>query len=101
MTQHRGILNVHKDRRMRQLIDTHDWITCYFLPSYEPDFNPVEGIWALMRRSSQANTPFASPEDLMSALRYGLRQLYYRSSLIDGCLAETGLGLTTSRQQRQ
>ncbi|MGW2650793.1 transposase, partial [Streptomyces sp. NPDC001393] len=27
----------------------------------------------------------------------GLRQIQYHSNLIDGCLAETGLTLTTSR----
>lgn len=47
-------LNVHRDRRLREFIDTHDWITCCFLPAYAPDLNPVEGIWSLLRRSSQA-----------------------------------------------
>ncbi|MCR3725232.1 hypothetical protein FHS35_002080 [Streptomyces umbrinus] len=94
-------LNVHKDRRLREFIDTHDWLTCYFLPAYAPDLNPVEGIWSLLRRSSQANTAFTDPDHLMSALRHGLRQIQYRSNLIDGYLAETGLTLTTSRQQGQ
>ncbi|WP_434100380.1 IS630 family transposase [Streptomyces rochei] len=94
-------LNVHRDRRLREFIDTHDWITCYFLPAYAPDLNPVEGIWSLLRRSSQANTAFTDPDHLMSALRHGLRQIQYRSNLIDGCLTETGLTLTTSQQQGQ
>ncbi|MGW2836168.1 IS630 family transposase [Streptomyces sp. NPDC001286] len=88
-------LNVHKDRRLREFIDTQDWITCYFLPAYAPDLNPVEGIWSLLRRSSQANTAFTDPDHLMSTLRHGLRQIQYRSNLIDGCLTETGLTLTT------
>lgn len=94
-------LNVHKDRRLRQFIDTHDWIPCYFLPAYAPDLNPVEDIWSLLRRSSQANTAFTDPDHLISTLRRGLLQIQYRSNLIDGCLAETGLTLTTSRQQPQ
>ncbi|MFF4732302.1 transposase [Streptomyces mirabilis] len=94
-------LNVHKDRRLREFIDTHDWITGYFLPAYAPDLNPVEGIWSLLRRSSQANTAFTDPDHLMRALRHGLREIQYRSNLVDGCLAETGLTLTTSRQQGQ
>lgn len=94
-------LNVHKDRRLREFIDTHDWITCYFLPAYAPDLNPVEGIWSLLRRSSQANTAFTDPENLISTIRRGLRQIQYRSNLINGCLTETGLALTTSRRQRQ
>ncbi|MFJ9900959.1 transposase [Streptomyces sp. NPDC091280] len=94
-------LNVHKDRRLREFVDTHDWITCYFLLAYAPDLNPVEGIWSLLRRSSQANTAFTDPDHLISTLRHGLRQIQYRSNLIDGCLAETSLTLTTSRQQSQ
>ncbi|MFI8235433.1 transposase [Streptomyces sp. NPDC085900] len=94
-------LNVHKHARLREFIDSHDWISCYFLPAYAPDLNPVEGIWSLLRRSSQANTAFTDPDHLLSALRQGLRHIQYRSNLIDGCLKETGLTLTTSRQQGQ
>jgi hypothetical protein len=93
--------NVHKDARLREFIDTHDWITCYFLPTCAPDLDPVEGIWSLLRRSSQASTAFTDPDHLMRTLRQGLRQIQYRSSLVDGCLAETGLTLTTSRQEGQ
>jgi transposase len=50
-----------QDRRLREFIDTHDWITCYFLPAYAPDLNPVEGIWSLLRRGSQVNTAFTTP----------------------------------------
>lgn len=60
---------------------------------YAPDLNPVEGIWSLLRRSSQANTAFTDPDHLMRTLRHGLRQIQHRSNLIDGCLAETGLTL--------
>nr|WP_311767090.1 transposase [Streptomyces rhizosphaericus] len=91
---------VHKDARLREFIDTHDWITCYFLPAYAPDLNPVEGIWSLLRRSSQANTTFTDPDHL-GALRQGLREIQYCSNLVDGFLTKTGLTLTTSRQQHQ
>ena len=94
-------LNVHKDRRLREFIDTHDWISCYSLPAHAPDLNPVEGIWSLLRRSSQANAAFTDPDHLISTLRHGLRHIQYRDNLINGCLAETGLTLTTSLQQRQ
>jgi transposase len=86
---------------MREFIDAHDWITCYFLQAYAPELNPVEGIWSLLRRSSQVDTAFTDPDHLISALRHGLRQIQYRGNLIDGCLAETGLTLTTSRRHRQ
>ncbi|GGP96667.1 hypothetical protein GCM10010278_87210 [Streptomyces melanogenes] len=94
-------LNVHLDARLRAFIDTHDWITSFQLPPYAPDLNPVEGIWSLIRRSGQCNTAFTSPDHLMRLLRRRLRELQYRPGLLDGCLAGTGLTLTTSRPQTQ
>jgi DNA-binding transcriptional MerR regulator len=50
--------------------------------------------------SSHGRTVPSGPDRLISTLRHGLRQIQYRSNLTDGCLAETGLTLTT-RQQHQ
>lgn len=94
-------LNVHKDRRLRAFIDAQDWITAHHLPPYAPDLNPVEGIWSLLRRTCQANTAFTDPDHLISTLRRGLRQIQYHSDLVDGCLAATGLKLTTPPLQAQ
>ncbi|MEV4193332.1 transposase [Streptomyces toxytricini] len=94
-------LNVHKDRRMRAFIDAQDWLTDYHLPPYAPDLNPVEGIWSILRRTSQANTAFTDPDHLIRRLRHGLRQIQYRNDIIDGCLTGTGLTLTTPRLQGQ
>ncbi|MEU7190466.1 transposase [Streptomyces sp. NPDC045369] len=94
-------LNVHKDARLRTFIDARDWITCYYLPPYAPDLNPVEGIWSLLRRNCQAHTAFSDHDQLLAALRRGLRQLQYRSNLIDSCLTATRLALTTTRRQPQ
>nr|WP_030775488.1 transposase [Streptomyces sp. NRRL F-2664] len=94
-------LNVHKDRRMRAFIDAQDWLTAYHLPPYAPDLNPVEGIWSILRRTSQANTAFTDPDHLIRRLRHGLRQIQYRNDIIDGCLTGTGLTLTTPRLQGQ
>lgn len=41
------------------------------------------------------------PAQLIRALRRGLREIQYRSNLIDGCLASTELTRTTSRMQPQ
>ncbi|MFG3016801.1 DDE endonuclease, partial [Streptomyces cinerochromogenes] len=34
---------------------------------------------------------FADPDDLITAVRRGLRQLQYRPDVLDGCLTGTGL----------
>lgn len=86
---------------MRAFIDAQGWITAYHLPSYAPDLNPVESIWSILRRTTQANTAFTDPEHLIRRLRHGLRQIQYRGHLIDGCLTATGLTFTTPRLQPQ
>ncbi len=91
MTNHRGILNVHKAAGLREFAASRDWLTIYYLPPYAPDLNPVEGIWSLLRRGWLSNVAFSTPEHLVQRIRHGLRHIQYRSHLIDGCLAETGL----------
>ncbi|MEV7013025.1 hypothetical protein [Streptosporangium sp. NPDC051022] len=59
-----------------------------------PDLNPVEGIWSLLRRCFLFNIAFTSSEHLIRTVRQGLRTIQYRSGLIDGRLAGTGLPLT-------
>ncbi|MBP2056102.1 hypothetical protein J2Z21_009119 [Streptomyces griseochromogenes] len=36
-------LNVHRDRRLHEFIDAHDWITVRYLPPYAPQLNPGRG----------------------------------------------------------
>jgi transposase len=76
---------------LREFAGKHEWLTIYYLPPYAPDLNPVEGIWSLLRRGWLSNVAFSTPEHLIRRIRRGLRHIQYRSDLIDGCLAETGL----------
>ena len=94
-------LNVHKDSHLHDFIENSDWLTVFYLPPYAPDLNPLEGLWSVLRRSSQANTAFTDPDHLMRSLRHGLRQIQYQPDLINGLLAATGLTLTTPHPQPQ
>ncbi|TQE15434.1 IS630 family transposase [Streptomyces ipomoeae] len=84
-------LNVHKAADLQKFAASRDWLTICYLPPYAPDLNPVEGIWSLLRRGWLSNVAFSTPEHLIQRIRRGLRHIQYRSHLIDGCLAETGL----------
>ncbi|MFF3497294.1 hypothetical protein ACFYWS_38875 [Streptomyces sp. NPDC002795] len=42
-------------------------------------------------RTTLANRAFTDPEDLIAAVRRGLRQLQCRSKVLDGCLTAAGL----------
>jgi transposase len=84
-------LNVHKAADLQAFAASRVWLTIYYLPPYAPDRKPVEGIWSLLRRGWLSNVAFSTPEHLIQRIRRGLRHIQYRSALIDGCLAETGL----------
>ncbi len=58
----------------------------------------VQGVAALLKRHgwscqvpARANRASADPDDLITAVRRGLRQLQYRLDVLDGCLTGTGL----------
>jgi transposase len=82
---------VHKAADLRQWAAAQEWLTIYYLPPYALDLNPVEGIWTLLRRGWLSNLALSTPVHLDQRIRRGLRLIQYRSHLIDGCLAETGL----------
>lgn len=87
-------LNTHPTAGMRRYIADRDWLTVYQLPPSAPDFDPAEGIWSVLRRTTTANRAFADPSDLITAIRRGLRRLQYRPDVLDGCLTGTGLAPT-------
>ncbi|WP_406467761.1 hypothetical protein OH738_08895 [Streptomyces hirsutus] len=59
------------------------------LPAYAPGLHPAEGVRSALRRTTLADLAFADPEELITAVRRGLRRLPYRPDVLDGCL--TGL----------
>ncbi|MCX4460094.1 transposase (plasmid) [Streptomyces sp. NBC_01340] len=88
-------LNTHRTAGLRQYAADHAWLTVFQLPSCAPDLNPVEGVWSLLRRGPMANTAFTDPEHLERTLRRGLAHIQRHPDLINGCLTETGLHITT------
>ena len=84
-------LNTHLTAGMRRYIADRDWLTVYQLPPYAPDLNPVESIWSVLRRTTQANRAFTDPDDLITAIRQGLQRLQHRSDILNGCLTATRL----------
>ncbi|MFK0047531.1 transposase [Streptomyces sp. NPDC090741] len=44
-------LNTHVSRKMRQLVAEREWLTVFLLPAYSSDLNPVEWVWAHVKRS--------------------------------------------------
>ncbi|MEV6535784.1 transposase [Streptomyces sp. NPDC051639] len=85
-------LNTHVSRAMRKMIDERDWLTVFLLPAYSPELNPVEGLWAHVKRSL-ANLASVALDRLEALVRNRLKRLQYRPAVLNGFLAGTGLDL--------
>jgi putative transposase len=83
-------LPAHKSARMQQIIAARPWLRVYLLPGYAPELNPTEKVWAVMKRSL-ANLPATTATALTTAVKNRLKRMQYRTGLIDGYLAATGL----------
>jgi transposase len=61
-------LGAHRSRTMRDWLATQtDWLTVEQLPTYAPDLNPVEGLWANLKTVELANFTVGFPRDLAAA----------------------------------
>ncbi|MFI5670975.1 transposase [Streptomyces sp. NPDC051704] len=87
-------LNTHVSHAMRELIAQRDWLTVFLLPAYSPDLNPVEWVWAHVKRSL-ANLAVVTLDRLEALVRNRLKRLQYRPDTLDGFIAGTGLTLDT------
>ncbi len=70
-------LNTYVSRRMRDLVAEREWLTVFLLPAYSPDLNPVEGVWAHVKRSL-ANLAVMALDRLETLVRNRLKRLQYR-----------------------
>lgn len=87
-------LRAHLTPEMKAFIEANtDWLTVFQLPSYAPDLNPQEGIWALMKRTI-GNLAAVNLDQIATAIKHSLKQIQYRPHLIQGCLTATGLSIT-------
>ncbi|MBT2509459.1 transposase [Streptomyces sp. ISL-98] len=80
---------------MRELVAEREWLTVFLLPAYSPDLNPVEGVWAHVKRSL-TNLAVTALDQLEVLVRNRLKRLQYRPHTLDGFIAGTGLTLETS-----
>jgi putative transposase len=83
-------LHGHRSAAMRALIATRPWLRVYQLPSYAPELNPAEGIWAHLKRSL-ANIAIHNVTNLARLAKNRLKRMQYIPTLVDGFLAGTGL----------
>ena len=86
-------LNTHVSAAMAELVAARDWLTVFQLPPYAHELNPVELVWAHLKRSL-ANLAKRNLAQLTALVKTRLRRMQYRPGLIEGFLAGTRLDLT-------
>ena len=86
-------LNTHVSRAMRELVAARDWLTVFQLPPYSSELNPVESVWALLKRSL-VNLVKRNLAELTALVKTRLRRMQYRPELLAAFLARTRLDLT-------
>ena len=84
-------LNVHLvDELADFFVENQEWLTVFQLPSYAPELNPTEGVWAVIK-GQLADFAAANLDHLVQVVKRKLKKIQYRPQLLNGCLAETGL----------
>ena len=84
------------DPSVQDLIAARPWLTVFQLPAYAPELNPVEPVWANLKRSL-ANLTKHDIDQLTALVKTRLRRMQYRPGLLDGFLAKPGLDLAPLR----
>ena len=85
-------LQAHNSKRVRDYVNsTAGDLQMAFLPAYSPDLNPVEFLWAWLKRHALANFCPDSLDELQTTARAKLKSAQHRPSIIKACWAQAGL----------
>lgn len=85
-------LKAHRSRMVREYLDgLGGEIQIAFLPPYSPDLNPVEYLWAWMKRHALANYCPANLTELQHTSRNKLKSAQKRPSIIAACWKQASL----------
>jgi putative transposase len=86
----RDNLNTHVSAAMAEIFAIRSWLTVFRLPPYAHELNPVEPVWAHLKRSL-ANLTKHNLAELTALVKTRLKRMQYRPALLAGFLASTGL----------
>ena len=85
-------LRAHRSRLVREYVDsTEDAIQLAFLPPYAPELNPVEYLWAWLKRHALANLCPDGIAELATVARGKLKSAQRRGSIIAACWVQADL----------
>jgi transposase len=77
----------------RHLAKQCHWLTVERLPTYAPELNSVEYLWANLKGTELANFAGDTVAEVADQARHGIQRVCDGDSLVVGFLAHTGLSL--------
>ena len=85
-------LKAHKSGLVRDYLNgINGPIQIAFLPPYAPDLNPVEYLWAWLKRHALANFCPDKLGELQTTARNKLKSAQHRPTIIAACWKQVGL----------
>ena len=85
-------LKAHKSKLVREYLDsTNGHLQMAFLPPYAPDLNPVEYLWAWLKRHALANFCPDHLDELQTTARNKLKSAQKRPAIITACWKQAEL----------
>lgn len=85
-------LSAHTAKATRAYVASQkDWLTVERTPTYAPEVNPPEYLWAAMKTKDLSNTQSANVRDLDVHIRRSVKRIQRSTTLLRGCLKASGL----------
>lgn len=75
-------LNAHRAKYTRRALEGMENLETFFFPSYAPELNPVEHVWAYLKMNPLANLEVTETQDLAQITRRSARGIQRKESLL-------------------
>jgi putative transposase len=82
---------IHRSRLVKAFTEAHPRLELVHTPPYAPECNPVEWLWAWVKRREFCGLPARSVGDLRAAWRRGLARVRACPELVTGFFAGSAL----------
>ena len=61
--------SIHKSKQVRTFLAKYHRIRLFYLPTYSPEYNPIERFWLWMKKQLNGGGSYLGSRELKSALR--------------------------------
>ncbi|WP_205684195.1 IS630 family transposase [Deinococcus sp. LM3] len=68
---------IHRAKAVSAFVETQDRLSLVYLPPYSPEFNPIEKVWAYVKRNVLGNFCARTTKELRTRLRAGWQRIRY------------------------